>query len=178
MAIHTIVTDLQYPIGRFSFDEPIDMSPIARAARIDAIARLPERFRAGFDGVTTHDLERRYRPGGWTLLQLAHHVPDSHLNGFVRFKLALTEEVPTIRPFDENAWSILGDVPSTPIGVSFDLLDALHARWVVLLRSMSPREFARTFVHPAHTRFITLDVALALYAWHGEHHLAHVRLAR
>jgi hypothetical protein len=144
MAIHTIVTDLQYPIGRFSFDEPIDMSPIARAARIDAIARLPERFRAGF----------------------------------VRFKLALTEEVPTIRPFDENAWSILGDVPSTPIGVSFDLLDALHARWVVLLRSMSPREFARTFVHPAHTRFITLDVALALYAWHGEHHLAHVRLAR
>jgi hypothetical protein len=172
------MTDRQYPIGRFIFDEPIDTSPTARAARIDAIARLPERFRAGFDGATSEDLERCYRPGGWTLLQLAHHVPDSHMNGLVRFKLALTEEVPIITPFDENAWAALGDTRSTPIEVSFDLLDALHARWVILLRSMSSRDFGRTFVHPQHPRFITLDVALANYAWHGEHHLAHVRLAR
>ncbi len=178
-AIHTsLVTDLQYPIGRFRFDEPIDVSPSARATRIDAIARLPERFRAGFAGVTVQDMERRYRPGGWTLCQLAHHVPDSHLNGLVRFKLALTEEVPTIKPYDEGAWATLGDARTTPIEVSFDLLDALHARWVALLRSMAPRDFARAFVHPQHARFISLDTALANYAWHGEHHLAHVQLAR
>jgi hypothetical protein len=176
--IHWCVSDPRYPIGRFDMDAPLDVSPGARAHRIEALARLPQRFRAAFAGVTTRDLERRYRAGGWMLWQVAHHVSDSHMNGLVRFKLALTEEVPTFKAFDEHAWANLGDAKSVPIEVSFDLLDALHTRWVALLTSMSPSDFERRFVHPGHQKFIVLDSALALYAWHGEHHLAHVRLAR
>jgi hypothetical protein len=159
-------------------DAPLDVSPSARAHRIEALARFPQRFRAGFAGSTTRDLERRYRPGGWMLWQVAHHVADSHMNGLMRFKLALTEESPTIKAFDEHAWSNLGDARSVPVDVSFDLLDALHTRWVALLKAMSPTDFERRFIHPERPKFLGLDSALALYAWHGEHHLGHVRLAR
>jgi DinB superfamily len=170
----TPVIDLRYPTGAFSFEARLDTSSAARADRIDRIAALPTRFRSALDGIAEAELDRPYRPNGWSLRQVAHHVPDSHLQGFVRFKHALTESLPQIKPYDQDAWVRLGDTKRTPIVVSLNLLDALHERWTMLLRSMTPEDFARCFRHPEHAKPISLDVALANYAWHGEHHTAHV----
>lgn len=170
------MTDLRYPIGRFSFDG--DVSDAARAARIAAIEAAPAALRQALAGLSEAQLETPYRPGGWTLRQVAHHVPDSHMNAYVRFKLALTEETPTIRPYEEARWAELGDTRDTPVEVSLALLDALHRRWVSLLRSLRPADFARAFIHPAMGRAMTLDEALAMYVWHGKHHVAHVRQAK
>jgi DinB superfamily len=167
------MTDLRYPIGKFSFDG--DVSDGARAARIADIEAAPAALRQALAGLGDSRLDTPYRPGGWTLRQLAHHVPDSHMNAYVRFKLALTEDAPTIKPYEEARWAELPDTRDTPVEVSLALLDALHRRWAALLRAMRPADFARTFVHPEHGRAMTLDHALAMYAWHGKHHVAHVR---
>jgi hypothetical protein len=123
-------------------------------------------------------LDTPYREGGWTLRQVVHHVPDSHLNAFCRLKLALTENEPTIRPYDESLWAKLDDVRLTPIEVSLTLLESLHARWMTLFRSMKPADFRRTMRHPEHEGALTLDWLVAMYAWHGRHHVGHITAAR
>lgn len=167
--------DPRYPIGRFELD--LATATQERTRRIGEIERLPAELRAAVSGLDDAALDRPYREGGWTVRQVVHHVADSHLNSYVRFRLALTEEHPTIRPYDERAWAELHDARSLPAGVSLDLLDALHARWVALLRSMSSEDFARVFVHPQ-SGDVSLERAVALYAWHGRHHTAHVLAAR
>ena len=168
------MSDPRYPVGRFAFDG--DVSDAARAARIADIEAAPRLLRAALEGLSPRQLDTPYRDGGWTVREVVHHVPDSHLNAYVRFKLALTEDAPTIKPYDEAKWATLPDSRETPIEVSLTLLDALHARWVTLLRAMSPADFSRTFVHPEQGRAMSLDTTLALYAWHGRHHVGHVAL--
>jgi len=167
--------DLAYPIGRFV--RPDDVSPAQVSAAIDRIAALPAAFRAAVGPMTDGQLDTPYRPGGWTVRQLAHHVPDSHLNAYVRFKLALSEHEPTIRPYDQEGWAGLPDTVRAPVGVSLDLLTALHARWVVLLRAMGPEQWSRRFHHPE-TGSQRLDQVALHYAWHSDHHLAHVTRLR
>jgi hypothetical protein len=163
--------ELRYPIGRF--EHAGEITPEQRAQWIEEIATLPSRLRAAVAGFTETQWETPYRPGGWTVRQVVHHLPDSHMQAYVRFKLALTEEHPTIRPYLEAGWAELPD-RATPPEVSLTLLDALHQRWTVLLRAMTPRDFQRTLFHPERDRSFTLDEMLGLYAWHGRHHLAHV----
>ena len=145
---------------------------------IDAIARLPDDFRGAVCGLSESQLDTPYRPEGWTVRQLVHHVPDSHMNAYVRFKLALTEDVPTIKPYDEAEWAKLSDVRDTPIETSLTLLSAMHDRWVRLLSAMSPDDFARKLNHPDWDAPLSLDTMLALYAWHGPHHTAHITSLR
>lgn len=165
-------TDLRYPIGKFDFDAPISESDFPKL--IALIAEAPGALRSAVAGLTRDQLETRYRPGGWTVKQVVHHVPDSHMNAYVRFKLALTEDEPTIKPYNEAAWAELADSRRVPIEVSLDLLDALHLRWVALLRSMDPADFNRAVRHPEHDRLLTMKQFLGLYAWHGRHHVAHI----
>ena len=165
------MTDLRYPIGKFHFDGPL--AEEQKQTALDDIAGTPAKLRAAVNGLSEAQLDTPYRPGGWTVRQVVHHVPDSHLNSYVRFKLALTEDEPTIKPYAEDRWAELADSKSTPIAVSLTLLDSLHERWVGLLRSLTPEEWKRTFRHPE-MGAITLEKTLALYAWHGRHHVAHV----
>ena len=165
-------TELRYPIGKFDFDAPINDADYPKL--ITAIAEAPVALRSAVAGLTRDQLETRYRPGGWTVRQVVHHVPDSHLNAYTRFKLALTENEPTIKPYDETAWAELPDSRKVPMEVSLDLLDALHLRWVALLRSMDTADFNRGLRHPEHGRVLTLRQMLGLYAWHGRHHVAHI----
>ena len=167
-----MTTDLRYPIGRFAVEGEITKE--RRAGWIAEIAEAPAQLRAALHGLTDEQCETQYRPGGWTLRQVAHHLPDSHLNAYTRFKLALTEETPTIRPYEEARWAELPDTAATPLGVSLMLLESLHRRWVVLLKSMSDRDWRREFYHPEQEKTVRLDRALANYAWHGKHHIAHV----
>ncbi len=165
--------DRQFPIGKFERPSvPLDAS--ARASLIFQLERMPSEFRHIAASLTDTQLSIPYRPGGWTARQVVHHVPDSHMNAYVRFKLAVTEDTPTIKPYDEARWAELADVRA-PIALSLDLLDAIHGRWVMLLRSFGPAEFARAYNHPD-MGIVPLDVALALYAWHGAHHTAHLKL--
>ncbi len=168
------MTDLQYPIGRFAFPE--STTEPQREAWIQEIARAPRELRAAVAGLTLEQLDTPYRPGGWTGRQVVHHVPDSHMNAFVRFKLALTEDQPTIKPYDEARWAELADA-TLPVEPSLDLLEALHVRWVRLLESMSERDYQRTFAHPE-SGVWRLDQYLGQYAWHGRHHIAHIALLR
>ena len=168
--------DLRFPIGPFTYAGPATAEE--RRQRIAQIERTPEELRAAVRGLSAAQLDTPYRPGGWTVRQVVHHLPDSHLNAFIRFKLALTESSPTIKPYAEARWAELGDVAGTPIEVSLRLLDALHERWVVLLRSLAPAEFERTLFHPERNATMTLDELLALYAWHGPHHTAHITRLR
>jgi uncharacterized damage-inducible protein DinB len=167
--------DLQYPIGPFKAQEAYQRQQ--RAELIDEIAVTPERLRQAIRGLSEQQLEIPYRPGGWTVRQVVHHIPESHMNSYIRFKLALTEEKPTIKPYDESAWAKLPDVTQTPIEVSLALLESLHSRWTVLLRSMSDNDFKRQFTHPD-IGLMTLEKNLALYAWHGAHHVAHITKLR
>lgn len=167
--------DPRYPIGPFR--APETPTPAERAAWIGEIAILPSHLREVVEDRTDRQLDTFYREGGWTVRQVVHHLPDSHLNAYLRFKLALTEEAPTIRPYDEAAWAALPDAAG-PVADSLDLLDALHRRWTALLETMDEAAFRRTYVHPEHGRVFTLETALALYAWHGRHHLAHVEGTR
>ncbi|MDP9200701.1 MAG: putative metal-dependent hydrolase [Gemmatimonadota bacterium] len=169
-------TDLRYPVGKFDWDAPI--SEAERPKLIAQIAETPGALRSAVAGLSRDQLETRYRPGGWTVKQVVHHVPDSHLNAYIRFKLALTEDEPTIKPYDEATWAELPDSQKVPIDVSLDLLDSLHVRWVTLLRSMAAVDFRRALRHPEYDRVITLDQLLALYAWHGRHHVAHITALR
>lgn len=163
--------DLRYPIGKFEPEAVLTES--RRRELIDAIEKTPSALRAAAGALSDEQLETPYRPGGWTVRQVVHHVADSHLNAYVRFKLALTEVEPTIKAYEEKNWATLADARSAPIEVSLALLDALHTRWILLLRSLAPADFARTIRHPE-LGIMSLDKLLGLYAWHGRHHTAHV----
>ncbi len=165
------MTDLRYPTGKLSYKD--NLTAEQRASLIDRIAATPAALRAAVDGLNDAQLDTPYRPEGWSVRQVVHHVPDSHVNAYVRFKLALTEDGPTIKPYQEAAWATLADTRLTPVNVSLTLLEAVHARWVVLLQSMTESDFARPLMHPENGR-MTLDKLLQLYAWHGGHHVGHV----
>jgi hypothetical protein len=169
--------DLRYPIGKFEWPTG-EITAQQRDAWIAELVRLPDAMRGAVAGLAPAQLETPYRPGGWTVRQVVHHVPDSHLNAYTRFKLALTEEEPTIKPYAEDRWAELGDTFATPVEVSLTLLAALHERWVALLRTLEPAEFRRGFRHPEHGRILSLESALALYAWHCRHHVAHITRLR
>jgi hypothetical protein len=171
---YVAMTDLQYPVGRFTFPERT--SAEQRHAWIQEIASAPQQLRTAVAGLSKHQLDTPYRPGGWTGRQVVHHVPDSHMNAFVRFKLALTEDQPTIKPYDEARWAALADT-ALPVDTSLDLVEALHIRWVKLLESMSESDYLRTFAHPE-SGIWRLDQCLAQYAWHGRHHVAHIKSIR
>jgi len=164
--------DPRYPIGPFQFDGKT--SPQLREHWIGEIAAAPGAMRAAVAGLTQQQLDTPYREQGWTVRQVVHHVPDSHLNAYVRIKLALTEEEPLIKPYDQDRWAELPDVTATPVETSLTLLECLHRRWVLLLRELKPRDFTRSFRHPEHGRSIGLDEVLAMYAWHGRHHVAQI----
>ena len=168
-------TDLRYPTGRFR--KVASLTPEEREAAIESIAATPVRLRAALLGLTQEQLDTPYRPEGWTVRQVVHHVPDSHMNAYVRFKLALTEDNPAFKTYDEAKWAELEDGKSAPIEVSLALLDSLHDRWVRLLRSLGPEAFERTLNHPDHGP-MTLDSLLGLYAWHGRHHVNHITRLR
>lgn len=165
------MADLRYPIGKFSFPEATTRDE--RRQWIGEIADAPSRLRAAVTGLSHEQIETPYRPGGWTVRQVVHHIPESHINAYIRFKLALTEDSPIVKPYDEAAWATLPDVAVTPVETSLALLEALHARWVRLLACMDEADFARTFQHPE-LGTIRLEQNLALYAWHGRHHVAHI----
>jgi len=168
--------DIRYPIGRFQWTGPATEEQ--RQAWIEDLAETPARLRAAVAGLTPEQLDTPYRPGGWTLRQVAHHLADSHMNAYVRFRLALTEDCPTIKPFDQDRWAELADARLMPVEVSATLLEALHARWVTLLRSLGPEDFQRTYHHPQHQKTFTLEYLLAQFAWHGRHHVAQITTFR
>ena len=167
--------DLRYPVGKFSFDGTLSDSQ--RQSLIDEIAATPEKLRAAVAGMDDDQLNTEYRPEGWTVRQVVHHVPESHLNSYTRFKLAITEDEPVIKPYFEDRWANLDDARTAPVELSLDLLDALHKRWVWFLRSLKPADFQRTFRHPE-LGLVSLDKNVVLYAWHGRHHVAHITSLR
>jgi hypothetical protein len=165
------MTDLRYPIGKFHFAGPLTED--TKQKYLADIEQAPAHLRAAVQGLSEQQLATPYRPEGWTVRQLTHHVPDSHLNAYVRFKLALTEDEPTIKPYAEDRWAKLADSEITPIEISLTMMDSLHARWVRLLRSLEPPDWKRSFRHPE-LGLMPLEKNLALYAWHGRHHVAHI----
>jgi len=169
------VADLRYPIGKFEWIPPENDEQMAKRRQqyVDVLAKLPANLQAAVDGLNPGQLDTPYRPQGWTIRQVVHHVPDSHLNAYARFKLALTEFEPVIKPYKEDLWAKLPDTQRTPIATSLQMLAALHARWVTLLQSMEPADFARTLRHPEQG-IVSLDRVLAMYAWHSAHHTAHI----
>jgi len=167
--------DLRYPIGTFSFQG--SLSSQERQKLIDQIAATPENMRQAVSGLDDAQLDTPYRPEGWTVRQVVHHVPESHLTSYTRFKLALTEDEPTVKPYFEDRWAQLDDARLAPISLSLDLLDAVHARWVWFLRSLKQEDFQRTFRHPE-IGIVSLDKNVALYAWHGPHHVAQITSLR
>jgi len=170
------MTDLRYPIGPFRYDGPLDEA--TRRALIDEAARLPPQLRAAVYDLSPRQLDTPYRPGGWTVRQVVHHVPDSHANLYVRCKLALTEDVPVIRPYDERRWAELPDVGAVSLEAPLALLAGVHACWVGLLRTLGPDDFRRTYRHPEHDHDLSIDETLAQYVWHGRHHVAHITALR
>jgi DinB family protein len=174
MAMPVLEND-RYPIGRFERPHgPLDAA--ARAQLIDAIEEAPATLRSLVERLDDRQLDRPYREGGWTIRQVVHHVPDSHMNMYIRMKLAVTEDTPVIKPYDEVRWAELPDGRSAPISMSLDLLDALHRRWVVFLRALPEDQFQRRFVHPE-LGSVAIFEALAMYAWHGRHHTGHIERA-
>jgi len=168
------MNDPRYPVGKFSYSGP----PSAEQKReyLDNIEQTPARMRAAASGLTDAQLNTPYREGGWTVRQVVHHVPDSHMNSYIRFKLALTEEGPTIKPYLEDRWAELPD-SQQPIEVSLVMLESLHRRWMVILRNLGEADWKRTFSHPE-LGSMTLEKNLALYSWHGRHHVAHITSLR
>jgi uncharacterized damage-inducible protein DinB len=167
--------DPRFPTGKFQFNP--EVTPETRQAAIAAIRATPAALRSAVGGLDESQLQTPYRDGGWSVRQVVHHVAESHMNAFTRFKLALTEQNPTIKPYNEDAWAKLGDVARAPIETSLVLLDALHSRWVTLLDVMTPADFVRPLTPPDNGP-MTLDRLLQLYAWHGPHHVAHVTALR
>ena len=167
--------DLRYPIGKFQYD---GVSTVRQREQfIRNIEQTPANLRDAVRNLNEEQLAHPYRPGGWNVRQVAHHLPDSHMNSFTRFRLALTEEEPVIRPYFEDRWAELSDSRNAPIEYSLDLLEALHKRWIFLLESLQDSDFARTFRHPE-LGLMTLDKNLALYSWHGRHHVAQITSLR
>lgn len=167
--------DLRYPIGQFEFDGPISDEQLE--VLINQIEETPAKLRAAVAGLNQEQLDTPYRPGGWTVRQVVHHVPDSHVNSYMRFKLAVTEDQPLIRTYHEDRWAELNDARSAPIDVSLDLLETLHRRWVLFLRSLGQQDLEKGFQHPEWGT-VSLDKAIAMYAWHGRHHVAHITALR
>ena len=163
--------DPRYPIGKF--DENINVTKELKSEFISTIENLPSQLRKEVENLSQQQLDIPYREGGWTVRQVIHHLPDSHINSYVRFKLALTEDNPKIKTYEEHLWAELKDTFETPIEISLNLLEALHQRWSILLNSLTDEQFSRTFQHPEWGS-ITLSTTLALYAWHSKHHLAHI----
>lgn len=166
--------ELRYPIGPFDFKQRITEEAVREA--IDEIAACPAALRNAVRGLDNAKLDTPYRDGGWTIRQVVHHVPESHMNAYIRLKLGLTEERPTIKPYEEQLWSALPDAKG-PIAPSLALLDPLHERWVRVLRSMGEQEFQRAIIHPANGE-MTLGLLTLHYAWHGKHHVAHITSLR
>src|ERR1035441_458765 len=163
--------DLSYPIGKFECPASVDAA--VRSEYLRQIASAPGCFREAVRGLNDGQLDTPYRPGGWTVRQVVHHVADSHMNAYIRFRLALTEEEPAIKPYDQVKWAELVDCRTAPVETSLQLLEALHRRWAMLLGGFSEGDFARTFRHPE-IGVLRLDTTLASYAWHGRHHRAHI----
>ena len=163
--------DLRYPIGKFGYSAPASESDLG--LWLSQIGAAPALLRDAVRGLSAAQLDTPYRPEGWTLRQVVHHVADSHINSYVRFRLALTENEPVIKPYDETLWAQLSDAHSAPVELSLDLLASLHQRWMLLLNGLGAAELARAFRHPE-MGLVTLEKTLALYAWHGRHHVAHI----
>ncbi len=169
------MTDLSYPIGKY---KPITGATAAqRQALIENIAAAPQQLRAAVQGLTPAQLDTQYRPAGWTVRQVVHHITDSHLNGYIRFRWALTEAEPLIKAYDEKVWAELPDASKADPAVSLVLLEALHARWVILLQAMTPEQFNRTLRHPE-AGLLKLETMIGLYDWHGRHHITHITSLR
>ena len=169
------IEKLKYPVGPFPrHKEPLDAP--TRTRHIDAIERAPSRYRSLVSGLSDAQLDTPYRPGGWTIRQVVHHVPDSHLNAYVRMKLAVTEDTPAIRTYEEALWAELPEAKSGPVEMSLSLLEALHRRWVAFLRGLDEPAFAKAFMHPTWGR-VTIDEGLVMYEWHCRHHAAHIEQA-
>ena len=169
------MSDPRYPIGKFQKKETI--TDDERTALIQQIEDAPAKLREAVRGLNDKQLDTPYRDGGWTVRQVAHHVPESHMNAYIRFKLGMTEDHPTIKPYDQQAWAELADAKTAPVEPSLVLLESLHMRWVRFLRSLKPADFARTLNHPE-DGVMKLDAVLQLYAWHGRHHTAHITSLR
>ncbi len=167
--------DPRYPVGKFEWKG--EWSAGERQRAIEEVEKTPAKFRAAVAGLSQQQLDTPYREGGWTVRQVIHHIADSHMHSYLRFKLALTEEQPTITAYDEKLWAELPDTRNTPVETSLSLLDTLHHRWGVLLRAMKPEDFVRSYRHPERG-LVSLDMAVAMYAWHGRHHTAHVTSLR
>ena len=168
------MTDLRFPVGRF--DPASAVTADMREPAIAVITDLPTRVREAVSGLTEAKLDTPYRPGGWTVRQVVHHVADSHAHAYIRMKFALTEDVPTIKPYDQETWAALPD-SQLPVASSIAFLDGMHARWAALWRSLSPTQFGRRFNHPE-IGLVSLDTQLQMYAWHSRHHVAHITSLR
>lgn len=162
---------LRYPLG--PMPQPLTLTPEERTGALAAIRALPDELRAAVQGLSDPQLDTPYREGGWTVRQVVHHVADSHMNAVVRLKLALTEDRPTIKPYEEGLWADLADV-GLPLDPTLDLLGGLHTRWATVLESLTPEDWAREWTHPAHGHTFTVNTLAAMYAWHGRHHVAHI----
>ena len=169
------MSDPRYPIGKFTFDGPPDEQQ--RQKQIKDIEQTPAALRAAVQGLSPQQIATPYRDGGWTVRQVVHHVPESHMNAYIRFKLALTEEQPTVKTYNEKLWAELEDSRLAAPEISLRLLDSLHERWTLVLRSLKPEDFTRTLTHPEFG-LMSLDAVLQLYEWHGRHHIAHITSLR
>lgn len=165
------MTDPRYPIGKY---EPKEYTLELKQEWLKTIQTLPDNLKIAVDGLTADQLQTPYREGGWTVVQLVHHIADSHMNAYIRFKLGLTETNPTIKPYEEKEWALLPDVDAIPIAVSLTLLQALHTRWYAAIKDISEEQLQRTVVHPEHGKQMTLWFLLGMYAWHSKHHVAHI----
>ena len=167
---------LRYPIGKFS--KPKEYSRDIILQNIEIISQYPEHLKNEVLHLSDEESKWTYRPGGWNIIQVVHHTADSHMNAFVRFKLALTESIPTIKPYHENLWAQLPDVNNVPMDASLKILEGLHLRWSTLLRTLSEKDLEKKYIHPEQNREVMLLEVLALYAWHCKHHLTHVQQAK
>lgn len=167
--------NLKFPIGKFV--KPISISDNDIETWISVIENFPNRIKSITENLSIEELNWIYRPNGWSIKQVVHHCADSHMNSLIRFKLALTEDLPIIKPYEEAIWAILADVDSNDLKASLQIIDGVHTRWTLLLKSFSNEEFARKFMHPASGKIFELDEALGLYAWHCNHHFAHIEQA-
>jgi hypothetical protein len=165
--------DLRYPIGKFSPKETYTTQELNRL--IDQIEAAPHKIEAEIKNITVAQLDTPYREGGWTIRQVLHHIPDSHMNAYIRLKWTLTEHTPTIKAYDEKAWAETAETTLDPL-FSVELLKALHVKWVTLLRNLKANDFSKSFLHPETNKHVSLARQVATYAWHGEHHLGHIRI--
>ena len=167
---------LAYPIGKF--EAPAQPSEKDIAKWIRKLEHVPKWYDAIIENLDEEQLNTRYRPNGWTINQVIHHVADSHMNAYIRIKLALTEDTPTIKPYAENLWAELPDVQAVPVNVSITLIHALHRRWIEIFKNMTQADFVKCYFHPEQNRKVPLWEALAMYAWHGEHHFEQINRLR